>query len=153
MARKQQTATANQPETSPNTMQLRTESRLFRIARALASGATVTEIAKTENIGRTSASKVANSQACRQLLMQFVNDECESMFALFYRALRVIEHGFSARREYLLKDGTTSVGGPTTMLDFQRSNIIESFCLPVDRPRRKKIKARNASRSRNSKKS
>ena len=34
------------------------------------------------------------------------------MLALFYRALRVIEHGFSARREYLLKDGTTFVGGP-----------------------------------------
>jgi hypothetical protein len=79
---------------------------------ALASGATVTDIAKTENIGRTCPSKHANSPACRQLPVQFVNEEQELMLALFYRALRVIEHGFSARREYLLKDGQTLVGGP-----------------------------------------
>ena len=39
-------------------------------------------------------------------------DSCASRLNLFYRALRVIEHGFSARREYLLKDGQTLVAGP-----------------------------------------
>jgi hypothetical protein len=73
---------------------MRAETRLFRIARALASGATVTDIATAEGIGRTSASKLANSQACRQLLMEFVNAEYESMLGLFYRALEVIEDGF-----------------------------------------------------------
>src|SRR5688572_2554927 len=111
MASKRQPAsseTPNEPQTL-TTGELRRETRLLRIARALASGATVTEIAKAENIGRTSASKFANSPGCRQLLVQFANDEHELMLALFYRALRVIEHGFSARREYLLKDGQTLV--------------------------------------------
>jgi len=34
------------------------------------------------------------------------------MSVLFYRAQRVIEQGFSARRDYLLKDGQTLLGGP-----------------------------------------
>jgi hypothetical protein len=34
------------------------------------------------------------------------------MRALFYRSLRVIEHGLSARREYATKDGTLIQGGP-----------------------------------------
>ena len=31
---------------------------------------------------------------------------------LFYRALRVIEHAFSARREYMTKEGEILYGGP-----------------------------------------
>ena len=91
------------------------------------------EIAKTENVGRTSASKHANSLACRQLFMQFVNEEDEQMSALFYRALRVIEHGFSARREYLLKDGQTLVGGPITTPDFRRRPTCGYSCSPAGR--------------------
>ena len=48
------------------TAELRREGRLTRIAKALASGATVTEIAEAEGIGRTLASREANSPECRQ---------------------------------------------------------------------------------------
>ena len=55
------------------------------------------------------------------------------MLALFYRALRVIEHGFSARREYLLKDGQTLVGGPITTRGFPRRNTCGNSCSPAGR--------------------
>ena len=111
------------------TKQLRRETRLFRIAAAIASGATVTEIANTEGIGRTSASKQVNSTACRQLILQFVNEEHELMMELFYRALRVIEHGFSARREYLLKDGQTLIGGPDHYARLSAAKHLREFLL------------------------
>jgi hypothetical protein len=41
-----------------------------------------------------------------------VNAERDEMRALFYRALRTIEQAFSARREYLAKDGQIIHGGP-----------------------------------------
>ena len=98
------------------TTELRREGRLARIAKALASGATVTEIAKAEGIGRTVASKDANSAECRQLVVEFVNTEQDEMRALFYRAIRVIEHGLSAKREYLTKEGPILYGGPDARL-------------------------------------
>jgi hypothetical protein len=75
--------------------ELRRESRLARIAKALASGATVTEIAETEGIGRTLASREANSPECRQLLAEFVSDEHNETRALFYRSLHAIEHALT----------------------------------------------------------
>jgi hypothetical protein len=46
--------TPNNEEARPKpTAELRREGRLARIAKALASGATVTDIAKAEGIGRT----------------------------------------------------------------------------------------------------
>ncbi|HVI80638.1 MAG TPA: hypothetical protein VM715_21315, partial [Candidatus Acidoferrum sp.] len=57
------------------------ETRLLRIARALASGCTVTEIADAEGISRNLASKEANSAECRHLLMDFVNNERDEMQA------------------------------------------------------------------------
>jgi hypothetical protein len=92
--------------------ELRREGRLARIAKALAAGATVTDIAEAEGIGRTLASSVANSLECRQLVAEFVNYEHDEMRAMFYRCLRVIEHAFSARREYLTRDGQIIYGGP-----------------------------------------
>src|SRR5215207_3441254 len=89
---------------------LRREGRLARIAKALAAGATVTDIAEAEGIGRTLASREANSPECRQLIAEFVNAERDEMHAMFYRCLRVIEHAFSARREYLTKDGQIIYG-------------------------------------------
>ena len=87
------------------TAELRREGRLTRIAKALASGATVTDIAEAEGVSRALASREANSPECRQLIADFVNDESEEMRALFYRSLRTIEHALSARREYMTKDG------------------------------------------------
>ena len=87
------------------TAELRREGRLARIAKALASGATVTDIAEAEGIGRTLTSCEANSPECRQLIAEFVNAEHDEMQAMFYRALRAIEHALSARREYMTKDG------------------------------------------------
>jgi hypothetical protein len=94
------------------TAELRREGRLTRIAKALASGATVTDIAEAEGIGRTLASREANSPECRQLIAEFVTDERDEMRGLFYRSLRAIEYALSARREYMTKDGLIVYGGP-----------------------------------------
>ncbi len=86
------------------TAELRREGRLARIAKALVSGATVTDIAEAEGIDRTLASREANSPECRQLVAEFVTNERDEMCALFYRSLRTIELALSARREYMTKD-------------------------------------------------
>jgi hypothetical protein len=105
--------TPNIEEAQPKpTAELRREGRLARIAKALASGASVTEIAEAEGIGRTLASREANSPECRQLLAEFVSDERNEMQALFYPSLRAIEHALSARREYMTKEGQIIYGGP-----------------------------------------
>jgi hypothetical protein len=75
-------------------------------------GTTVTDIADAEGIGRTLASREANSPECRQLIAEFVGDEWQEMRAVFYRSMRAIEHALSARREYLTKDGQIMQGGP-----------------------------------------
>ena len=67
------------------TAELRREGRLARIAKALASGATVTDIADAEGIGPTLASREANSPECRQLIAEFVGDEWEEMRAFWPR--------------------------------------------------------------------
>ena len=56
-------------------------------------------------IGRTLASREATSPECRQLVAEFVSDERDEMYALFYRSLRAIEQALSARREYMTKEG------------------------------------------------
>jgi hypothetical protein len=68
---------------APSVAEFRRDGRLARIARALASGATVTDIAEAEGIGRTLASREANSPECRQLIAEFVGDEWEEMRAPF----------------------------------------------------------------------
>ena len=102
-----------EPQPAP-AAELRREGRLARIAQALASGATVTDIAEAEGIGRTVASRVANSPECRQFIAEFVNHEHDEMRAMFYRWLRVIEHAMSARREYMTKMGRSSMAARTT---------------------------------------
>ena len=94
------------------TAELRREGRLARIAKALASGATVTDIAEAEGMGRTLASREANSPECRQLIAEFVGDEWQEMRAVFYHSMRAIEHALSARREYMTKEGQIMQGGP-----------------------------------------
>ena len=105
-------ANAQTEPAAPPTAELRREGRLARIAKALASGATVTDIAEAEGIGRTLASREANSPECRQLIAEFVGDEWEEMRAVFYRSMRAIEHALSARREYLTEGGPDLQGGP-----------------------------------------
>jgi hypothetical protein len=100
------------PAQAKPTAELRREGRLARIAKALASGAAVTDIAAAEGIGRTLASREANSPECRQLIAEFVSDECNEMHAMFFRSLRAVDHAFSARREYMTKDGQIVYGGP-----------------------------------------
>ena len=97
---------------SKPTAELRREGRLTRIAKALALGATVTDIADAEGIGRTLASREANSPECRQLIAEFVGDEWQEMRTVFYRSMRAIEHALSARREYMTKEGQIIYGGP-----------------------------------------
>lgn len=94
------------------TGELRREARLARIAGALASGASITDIAAKEGISRVIASRQANSSKCRQLIATFVDEERELMFGLCYRATRVIEEGLEAIREYITKDGKVFGGGP-----------------------------------------
>lgn len=61
---KRKTPIAEEAQSKP-TAKLRREGRLARIAKALASGATVTDIAEAEGIGRTLASREANSPECQ----------------------------------------------------------------------------------------
>lgn len=91
---------------------LRREARLARIAGAIASGATVTDIAAAEGISRVMASRDANSAECRHLIADFVNEEHQLMFGLFYRAIRTIEEALDAKREYTTRDGGVFEGGP-----------------------------------------
>ena len=94
------------------TGELRSEARLARIAGALASGASITDIAATEGISRVIASREANSPNCRQLIATFADEERELMFGLCYRATRVIEDALEATREYTTKYGKVFGGGP-----------------------------------------
>jgi hypothetical protein len=110
---KRTTSAANPEEAQPKrTADLRRESRLARIAKALAAGASITEIVETEGIGRTLASREANSAKCRRLIANFVDHERDEMHAMLYRAARAIEHALSARREYMNKTGEVVYGGP-----------------------------------------
>ena len=115
------------------TAELRREGRLTRIAKALASGATVTDIAEAEGIGRTLASREANSPECRQLIAEFVGNEWEEMRAVFYRSMRAIEHALSARREYLTKDGQIIQGGPDHYARLAATKHLRDF-LMASRP-------------------
>lgn len=96
----------------PPAAESRRESRLRRIAAKLLAGATVAEISRAEGISRGTASAVANSDECRQLLVQWVNEEEDELRALYYRSLRVIEAGLSACKEYCSKEGAIFKGGP-----------------------------------------
>ena len=72
----EQAQTPDNQELQPkSTGELRRERRLARIAKALASGASVTEMPKP-NVS-------ANSPECRQLLAEFLSDENDDMRALF----------------------------------------------------------------------
>ena len=115
------------------TSELRREGRLARIAKALVSGATVTEIAEAEGIGRTLASREAISPECRQLVAEFVSDEHNEVRALFYRSLRAIEHALSARREYMTKEGRIIYGGPDHYARLAATKHLRDF-LSAGRP-------------------
>jgi hypothetical protein len=126
--------TPNIEETQPKpTPELRREGRLARIAKALVSGATVTEIAEAEGIGRILASREANSPECRQLLAEFVSDEHNEVRALFYRSLRAIEQALSARREYMTKEGQIIYGGPDHYARLAATKHLRDF-LSAGRP-------------------
>jgi hypothetical protein len=114
MATKKKTpqAVSTSPPEVKTAAELRRESRLYRIVRAFASGATVTEIAQAENIGRTLASRFVNSPESQQILAQFVQNELDLMLEMFYRSLFVIVEAFDATREYTTKDGSVFHGGP-----------------------------------------
>jgi hypothetical protein len=108
------------------------EGRLARIAKGLASG--VTDIAEAEGIGRMVASTLANSSECRQIIADFVNAERDEMQALFYRALRAIEHALSARREYFTKKGQIIYGGPDHYARLAAGKHLRDFFMAAGRP-------------------
>ena len=130
---KRKTPTIEDPVKPASTAELRREGRLARIAKALVSGATVTDIAEAEGIGRTLASREANSPECRQLVAEFVSDERDEMRALFYRSLRAIEHALSARREYMTKEGQIIYGGPDHYARLAATKHLRDF-LSAGRP-------------------
>jgi hypothetical protein len=113
---------------------MRRETRLSRIAQALAEGATVTEIAEREGISRTTASTIANSDQCRQLLSEFADQEHDSLRGLYYRALRVIEHAMAARKEYANKEGFIVKGGPDHYARLAATKHLRDF-LNAGRPK------------------
>ena len=47
-----------------------------------------------------------------QIIADFVNAERDETRSLFYRSLRAIEQAFSAKKEYLTKEGQIIYGGP-----------------------------------------
>jgi hypothetical protein len=97
-------------------------------------GAGVTEIARSRrHFGRTLAPREANSPECRQLLAEFVSDEGNEMRALYYCALRAIEHALSARREYLTKEGQIIYGGPDHYARLAATKHLRDF-LSAGRP-------------------
>ena len=116
-----------------STAELRREGRLARVAKALVSGATVTEMAEAEGISRTLASREANSPECRQLVAEFVSDEHNEVRALFYRSLRAIELALSARREYMTKEGQIIYGGPDHYARLAATKHLRDF-LSAGRP-------------------
>ena len=91
MATKKKTrpAVSTSPTELKTAAELRRKSRLYRIVRAFASGATVTEIAQAENIGRTLASRFVNSPESQQILAQFVQNELDLMLELFLSLARL----------------------------------------------------------------
>ncbi len=93
----------------------------------------MTDIAEAEGIGRTLASREANSPECRQLVAEFVSDERDEMRALFYRSLRAIEHALSARREYMTKEGQIIYGGPDHYARLAATKHLRDF-LSAGRP-------------------
>jgi hypothetical protein len=135
---KQKTPVIEDPVKSAPTAELRREGRLTRIAKALVSGASVTETAEAEGIGRTLASREANSPECRQLLAEFVSDEHDEMRALFYRSLRAIEQALSARREYMTKEGEIIYGGPDHYARLAATKHLRDF-LSAGRPAPKQL--------------
>ena len=107
----------------------------------------MTDIAETEGIGRTLASREANSPECRQFIAEFVGDEREEMRALFYRSMRVVEHALSAKREYLTKDGQILQGGPDHYARLAATKHFRDF-LMASRPAPKQPEAKkNAARA------
>ena len=138
---KRKTPITEEAQSKP-TAELRRESRLFRIAKALASGATVTDIAEAEGIGRTLASREANSPECRQLIAEFVGDEWQEMRAVFYRSMRAIEHALSARREYLTKEGQIMQGGPDHYARLAATKHLRDF-LMASLPAPKQLEPKN----------
>jgi hypothetical protein len=137
---KPKTPITEEAESKP-TAELRREGRLTRIAKALASGATVTDIAEAEGIGRTLASREANSRECRQLIAEFVGDEWQEMRAVFYRSMRAIEHALSARREYMTKEGQIMQGGPDHYARLAATKHFRDF-LMASRPAPKQPEAK-----------
>ena len=122
-----------QKSTKKGTPALRRDARLARIAGAVASGRTVTDIAEAEGISRAMASREANSLECRQLLIDFTNHERELMLGLFYRGLRVTEEAFEAKREYPAKDGSVVYGGPDHYARLAATKHLRDF-LTAGRP-------------------
>ena len=137
---KEKNSVKENPATPP-TAGLRREGRLTRIAKALASGATITDIAEAEGIGRTLASRTANSPEFRQLIAEFVNAEHVEMRAMFYRSVRAVEHALSARREYLTKAGEILYGGPDHYARLAATKHFRDF-LAAGRPTPKKEEKR-----------
>jgi hypothetical protein len=137
---KPKTPITEEAESKP-TAELRREGRLTRIAKALASGATVTDIAEAEGIGRTLASREANSREWRQLFALFLVDEWQEMRAVFYRSMRAIEHALSARREYMTKEGQIMQGGPDHYARLAATKHFRDF-LMASRPAPKQPEAK-----------
>ena len=138
---KRKTPITEEAQSKP-TAELRREGRLSRIAKALASGATVTDIAEAEGISRTLASREANSPECRQLIAEFVGDEWQEMRAVFYRSMRAIEHALSARREYMTKEGQIMQGGPDHYARLAATKHFRDF-LMASRPAPKQPEPKN----------
>lgn len=91
---------------------MRRQARVTRVAKMLLAGATLSEVAEQEGIGRTVASQLVNSSDCRHFLADLVDAEREEMRELFYITLRGIREASLARKEYCDKLAGIIKGGP-----------------------------------------
>lgn len=84
--------------------------KIERIGAHLATGNSVTSAAKKEQISRGYASRLANSDECRQIVADLVDARYEKVEELFDAHLAAIQSAFRARREYI-SEGCVVTGG------------------------------------------
>jgi hypothetical protein len=92
-------------------------------------------------MGRTLASREANSPECRQVIAEFVGDEWHEMRAV-YRSMRAIEHALTARGEYTTKEGEIMQGGPDHYARLAATKHFRDF-LMASRPAPKEPEPKN----------
>jgi hypothetical protein len=84
--------------------------RRTRVAKAIVSGKSVTQIAGEEGVSRATASADANSPEVQLLITSLVEAEREKIRTLWQKALGSIEESFSAERKAVFEGDVVPLG-------------------------------------------